>query len=627
MLFHNFISMGFNKLFKGIAFLSVFVASIVLCSCHKDNNGGNQGGETETTACKAGDDFFTYANAEWLKSLEGTESQGWQGFLYDIARANSAKVQVVMEAMPEYKALKQAGANREKNLEASVLLVEEIASGLLADATTKEEAYIAIGKAIRLGIPSIATLHTARCREDNTLGFYFMLPCPNEEEEESVSGVHSTTATDYHVASKRLSRYVQDTRSGKTTIDYILEGIGLDPKHYLYDDITTDFVAELEQIDTKEILKNIGDAVLAELLCYCSDDYARQYTEGEVNSVEEYISRSLQYDLGYCISYYFSQAYPTDSAEPAFSALGDELIASFRKRLESNQWLSPATQQAAIEKLDHMGKHYGTPKRWPAADLPHLKGELLVADVLDLRQSRYNTIKSLLGKSADEYFPIFYIFYSPDEPIYTYTANAFYDAAYNAFYVLPAYMLEPAYTTAMDECQLYATWGMTIGHEITHGFDQRGATYDKNGDKNNWWTDVDAAKFAELNALRIENVSSHEILPGVQAYGAQTVIEDVADLGGFNIAYDYWVNKLKERGVKGDELKEMKRAFFLHFATMYSEKLSDNDMLARAASDVHSAGHIRINSVVQHIDDWYELFDVVEGDALYLAPEQRITIW
>lgn len=614
--------MIFNRPFsKALIIFSLMLATVNFAACKKSEANNDQ----LLPEVNPGDDFYTYANAEWLKSLEGSEPQEWQGFLYDIARANSAKVQVVMEAMPEYKALKQAGANREKNLEASVLLVEEIASSLLADATTKEEAYIAIGKAIRLGIPSIATLHTARCREDNTLGFYFMQPYPKEEE--SVSGVHSTTATDYHVASKRLSRYVQDTRSGKTTVDYILEGIGLDAKHYLYDDITTDFVAELEQIDTKEILKNIGDAVLAELLCYCSDDYARQYTEGEVNSVEEYISRSLQYDLGYYISYYFSQAYPTDSAEPAFCALGDELIASFRKRLESNQWLSPATQQAAIEKLDHMGKHYGTPKRWPAADLPQLKGELLVADVLDLRQSRYNTIKSLLGKSTDEYFPIFYIFYSPDEPIFTYTANAFYDAAYNAFYVLPAYMLEPAYTTAMDECQLYATWGMTIGHEITHGFDQRGATYDKNGDKNNWWTEGDAAKFAELNAFRIANISSHEILPGVQAYGEQTVVEDVADLGGFNIAYDYWVNKLKERGIKGDELKEMKRAFFLHFATMYSEKLSDNDMLARAASDVHSAGHIRINGVVQHIDDWYELFDITETDALYLAPEDRITIW
>ena len=188
-------------------------------------------------------------------------------------------------------------------------------------------------------------------------------------------------------------------------------------------------------------------------------------------------------------------------------------------------------------------------------------------------------------------------------------------------------MMEPAYTADMDECEFYAIWGSMIGHEITHGFDQNGATYDKNGEMNNWWTESDAAKFADLNALRVANVSTHELLPGMMANGEQTVREDVADLGGFNIAYDLWVNKLKARGVKGDELKEMKKKFFLHFATMYSEKMSDEDMIKLAAADVHSAGHIRINSVVQHIDDWYELFDVAEDDALYLAPEQRITIW
>jgi putative endopeptidase len=144
---------------------------------------------------------------------------------------------------------------------------------------------------------------------------------------------------------------------------------------------------------------------------------------------------------------------------------------------------------------------------------------------------------------------------------------------------------------------------------------------------NEWWTASDAAKFAELNARRAENVSTHEVLPGMKANGVQTVTEDVADLGGFNIAYDLWVNKLKDRGLEGEALNDMKRQFFIDFAVQYSEKLPVADMVERAKVDRHSAGHIRINSVVQHIDDWYELFDVTEGDALYLAPEQRITIW
>lgn len=618
-----FTIMIFNKLFKGLVILSLCVASINLSSCHKDDCGNNEGGTTDSADCKPGDDFYAYANAEWLKSLEGVELQEWRGYIYDIARATTEKVQAIQESMPEIKALMQAGANREKNLEATMQLAEEVVKGLLADATTREDAYVTFGKAIRLGIPSIATLHTAIC-DDNTFGYYFMPPASGKA---SMTGVHSAVETNHHVLSRRLSRYVPSTRGGKTTIDYILEGIGLDPTYYLDDDITTEIVAALEETDTKDLLKNIGDAVLRELLCYCSDEYAEECTGGVVKTVQEYVNNSLENNLGYLISYYFSQAHPTDSAEPAFSALGNDLIESFRKRLENNQWLSPATQPAAIEKLDYMGKYYGTPKKWPVTDMLQLEGEMLVADMLEIKENRYNIIESLLGKSMTEYLPFYYMFFSPNMALYSYTTNSIYDAAFNTFYIMPPYMIEPAYTADMDECEFYAIWGSMIGHEITHGFDQNGAAYDKNGEENNWWTESDAAKFAELNANCVTNISNHEILPGIKANGEQTVREDVADLGGFNIAYDLWVNKLTERGVKGDELKEMKKKFFLHFATTYREKKSDEDMIKSAEQDVHSAGHIRINSVVQQIDDWYELFDVKEGDALYLAPEQRITIW
>ena len=284
-----------------------------------------------------------------------------------------------------------------------------------------------------------------------------------------MTGVHSAAETDHHVISKRLSRYMQSTRSNKTTIDYILEGIGLDPTYYLDDDITTEIVASLEEADTKDLLNNIGDAVLRELLCYCSDEYAEECTGGAVKTVQEYVNNSLENNLGYFISYYFSQTYPTDSAEPAFNTLGNDLIESFRKRLENNQWLSPATQQAAIEKLDYMGKFYGAPKKWPVTDMLQLEGELLVADMLEIKESRYNIIESLLGKNMTEYLPFYYMFFSPNMALYSYTTNSIYDAAFNTFYIMPPYMIEPAYTADMDECEFYAIWGSMIGHEITHG--------------------------------------------------------------------------------------------------------------------------------------------------------------
>ena len=603
-----------NKLFKGLVLLLLCVASATSCLKYNGDNTPTK----QPSEYTPGEDFFIYANAEWLESLKNANQQQSYGYFHDINEANNARLQTVKNAMPEYKMLKQGAAKREANFDASNKLIEDLALSMLAEVNTREDLYVFFGKAIRLGAPLVATLHTAICREDNTFGYYLVPP---------TSEMGSATAMNLHEPTKRLSRYEQSTRSGKTTIDYILEGVGLDPKYYLHDEVSEALAETLEEMDETALKKSIASAILTELISYCSDEYAMGISKGVATTVEEYIDKFIETDLGYFTSYYFSQKYPTNNSEAAFITLGNDLIASFRKRLENNQWLSPATQQAAIEKLDYMGKAYGTPKKWIVTDMPQLKGELLVSDVLEIKKCRYEVIKSLLGKSVKEYAPIHYMFYNPLESFYTYVSNAFYDPSLNSFYVLPPFMLEPAYTTDMDECKFYAFWGFILGHEITHGFDQLGAPYDKTGEKNDWWTASDAAKFDELNALRIQNINTYEIVPGMKANGEMTVLEDVADLGGFNIAYDLWVSKLKERGVEGDELNEMKKQFFLNFAVLFSEKMPVDQMVERAEFDIHSAGHIRINSVVQHIDDWYELFDVTEGDALYLAPEKRITIW
>ena len=522
-----------NKFFKGLVVLALCAVSATSCV----NEGNNSGGTIKPSDCKPGDDFFTYANAEWLESLGNKNSKKWHGYLYEISDATDAKVQTVQETMPEVKALKQGGANLKKNENAATALAEEIVKGLLSDAETKEDAYVAFGKAIRLGVPSVATLYTGICREDNTFGFYFMPPI---EDMASVSGVHRAAEPYHHVVSKRLNRYVPSTRSGKTPLDYVFDGIGLDPKYSLNDELAAEIIAALEAMDRKELLKSIGEALLTEYYCHISDENVRSITGGQIKSVQEYINQYLEGNLGYRISYNFSQAYPTDDVNPAFIALGEELTESFRKRLENNKWLSPSTQQAALEKLDCMRSIYGTPKKWPVTEPLPLKGEILLADMMEIKQSRVHVIESLLGKNVDEYLPIYYMFHSPLESMYSFTPNAFYDRAVNSFYVLPPYMMEPAYTADIDECKLYAIWGVVIGHEMTHGFDKEGATYDKNGEKKDWWTASDAAKFAELNARRAANVSTHNVLPGMKANGEKTVTEDVADLGGFNIAYDLW---------------------------------------------------------------------------------------
>ena len=332
--------------------------------------------------------------------------------------------------------------------------------------------------------------------------------------------------------------------------------------------------------------------------------------------------------MGYFTSYQYTQNFVKQQTKNEFAVLGRNLANSFSNRLTANSWLTESTISAAVEKLSNMTMCFGSPNKWTESPMPQCSGELLLEDVLTIKSARYDALESLLGKDINEYLANFFMFeYNDGGTIYPYICNASYNTTYNTVYFLAPFMMAPAYTPDMEEVELYATLGVILSHEITHGFDKDGALYDKTGQKNDWWAAGDMAKFEALNQKLIACYNKFEVTPGLATNGEMTITEDVADLGGFNIAYDYWVDLLQKRGITGEELDNQKRLFFYHYAKMYAEKMPVQDMIDRAAEDIHSAGHIRVNGVVQHIDDWYELFDVTEGDALYLAPEERVTIW
>ena len=622
-----------NFLIKLSIILSLLVAGVYCTSCSEKDNEPTEEPvppqedpqPEEESGLKPGDDFYTYVNAEWLESLKDAdpnEFYGWQIELFDVAEEN---LDAVKDEMPEYAILREDLDKCEENLEASTQLVVDIVTNMLGNIKTKEDAYVAYGKAIRMGISSIATMYLGICRDDNTFGFFF-LP-PSDGSEDGGAAKQAKRRSDV-IATKKYDRYTPSTRSGKSTIDYVLEGIGFDPKYYLYDKTSEQTVAMLEEMSLSDLVNTISKAVQVDLLMYCADEYVVANTGGGFESISDYLAQTLEKDLDYFTSYYFTQKYITKDVQNVFRERGLNLVNTFRKRLENNAWLSPATKQAAIEKLDNMTMDYGAPIKWPVTEMPELEGELLLADVLKIKECRINVIESLMGEYYEGYLPIYAMLsIEKGEFIYLYEVNAIYSTTLNGFIVLAPFMMEPAYSKDMDLCEFYASLGVTIGHEITHGFDNEGACYDKYGEMNNWWTEADMAKFTELNNLVINNINTYEVIPGLKANGALTVPEDVADLGGFNIAYDYWVDYLTKQGVKGAELIEKKKQFFISYAKMYAMKYPDDYVVQMVATDVHSIGHIRINSVVQQIDDWYELFGVKEGDALYLAPEKRITIW
>ena len=618
-----------NKSFiKIIIVLALCWASVSLTSCHHKDIEVNEptpgeNPQPEDSRCKPGDDFYTYANHEWLESVKDITSDEPMGWAFDISNESDENLDAIKDIMPEYEILGNDIEKCDENLEASTQLLTDIVMGMLGNIKSKEEAYVAFGQAIRLGITSVGSIYTGICREDGTIGFYFLPPVQASTSNAVLKGL----AIDQSISAKKFVRYTPATRSEKTTLDYILEGIGLNPEFYLYNANTDLIVAALEKMSLNDLVQTISRCMQGELLVYFNDEYAQTCTDGQMDSVASVVKESIEGDLGYFTSYYFTNQYITNDRKDTFRTLSQDLIASFRNRLEKNTWLSTATQQAAIEKLDYMSMDFASPSKWPVTNMPELAGELLLEDILDIKECRYNVIETLMGKDIKENLPIFYMFFSPKQPLYPYICNAFYENETNAFQVCAPFMMSPAYSPDMEDVELYATLGVIIGHEITHGFDKEGATYNKYGEIHDWWSAEDIVKFEELNNRIIANVNNFEIMPGLKTNGAQTVMEDVADLGGFNIAYDLWVNKLKEQGVEGDELKEQKRKFFIYFAKMYRAKFPTDYILEEVVTDEHSIGHIRINSVVQQIDDWYELFNVTEGDALYIAPENRITIW
>lgn len=644
--------MNFEKLFfRLFVILSLTLSSVAFTACSEDNvdepetpsqeepapgdkeEEGEEGGEEEDpkpeeeSKYKPGDDFYTYANAEWFESVEGVQVDGSICWFDEIDSAVGEYLKDIKAEMPEYAALYKSLNNIEANQQAAVDLIKEIASDMVSGIKSKKDAYIAYGKAIRLGIESAGRLYTGIFEEDNTIGYYFLPPMAEAAEAEAK--INGSRRPSDVITFKTSAKYPR-TRAGKTPVDYVLEGIGLDPEYYIYDEISEAINDALSKASYKDLANNIEQVVQSELLLYCIDDYVEEASGGEYESVAEHFEETIENDLGYYTSYYFANKYITPELKNAFVQFGENLKSSFRNRLENNAWLSSSTKSAAIDKLDYVGMNYGGPSTWPVTEMLNLDSDIFLANMLKVKEGRNRVIESVLGKSINDYVFI-YAMTTRDggltEPFYTYTINASYNTKLNAVCVFAPFMIDPVYNLSMGESELYATLGTVIGHELTHGFDKEGATYDKYGHENDWWAAADKAKFTELNNRLIDHYNTYEIIPGLATNGEQTVTEDVADLGGFNIAYDYWVSHLEKSGVTGDELKEQKKKFFFNYAKIYREKFTAEYAYEEITTDEHSAGHIRVNAVVQQIDEWYELFNIKEGDPLYLAPEERITIW
>lgn len=288
------------------------------------------------------------------------------------------------------------------------------------------------------------------------------------------------------------------------------------------------------------------------------------------------------------------------------------ILTFYKKQIENLTWMSDETKASAIRKLEHMNLKVGYPDKWPddykeASVVSPEDGGNLIDNVLSLQKALIEVNKKKFGKPVDK----------GEWGMTPQTVNAYYNPTANEI-VFPAAILQPPfYDSKADFASNLGGIGMVMAHEVSHAFDSSGSLYDENGNYHVWWTKEDRAKFDELAKQVEEYYSGMDGFEGRKVNGAQTLNENIADLGSMACITAI-------AGEKGGDLKLL----FRQYATIWASKYTPETMIDRLNTDPHSPAKVRVNGVLSATDAFYKTYpEIKEGDAMYVAPDKRVKIW
>ena len=322
--------------------------------------------------------------------------------------------------------------------------------------------------------------------------------------------------------------------------------------------------------------------------------------------------------LGEAVGQMYVQKYFPAEAKERMLKLVSNLQKSLSDRINNLEWMSEETKLKAQEKLKSFHVKIGYPDTWrDYSDLEINSADSYLTN--GMRANRFEMAYgfSFAGQPVDK-----------DKWLMTpQTVNAYYNPTTNEI-CFPAGILQyPFFDMNADDAFNYGAIGVVIGHEMTHGFDDQGCQYDKDGNLNNWWAAEDKEKFDARAQVMVDYFNNIEVAPGVFANGRFTLGENIADHGGLQIAYQAFKEATKDAPLDTIEGLSPEQRFFLSYADVWAGNIRDEEVLSRTKSDPHSLGRWRVNGALPHINAWYEAFHVTEESPMYLAPENRVSIW
>lgn len=329
-------------------------------------------------------------------------------------------------------------------------------------------------------------------------------------------------------------------------------------------------------------------------------------TEVEEYTTEEYARDIVTAYFDTEVSKIYLKENVSETSTKYFKNMINEIMSQYKVKIKNNEWLSEQTKQKALVKLENMDINVCYPSQWPTYSEQYVLSENLLENIINMNKIQVEfSIQSTINN--EKYWAMS-----------TLTANAFYNLADNSIN-FPAAILEyELYSENNSYYKNLGSLGMIIAHEITHAFDNNGALFDENGNLNNWWTDEDYKNFENLKNDVINYYNGYKV-NGKSVNGEQTVSENIADLGAVSCI----VEIAKQKGATKAEMKQL----FEAYANVFASKSTEEYTKLLLIMDTHSPDKIRINAVLQSIEEFYNVYEITEKDEMYKAQEERVKVW
>ena len=359
---------------------------------------------------------------------------------------------------------------------------------------------------------------------------------------------------------------------------------------------------------------------------YLSDDFVKQNFEfyGKTLSGQQEMRPRwkrvlgvVSGGLGEALGQLYVEEYFPASSKERMVALVNNLRAAFGERVKQLDWMTDETKIKAQEKLDAITVKIGYPDKWRDYSKLEIVPGSYFDNIIAVREFGFNRNLKKIGKPVDK----------AEWGMTPQTVNAYYNPSNNEI-VFPAAILQPPFFSPdADDAVNYGSIGVVIGHEMTHGFDDQGRQYDKEGNLNDWWTEADAKAFKEKTDKLVALFDNYVVLDSLHVNGNLTLGENIADLGGLNISYQAYQNSLNGKMPAPIDGLSSDQRFYLGYAQVWRQNIRQQALEQHLKTDVHSPGEARVNVPPFNIDVFIKAFNITEGDKLFIPKDKRAYIW